>query len=332
MDSVLVVLVVIAVIMILVGVARMKNKRAQNWDDVDHNVLFEDDKAVTRQETMHFDEGVSEVRVISNDADVRVDHELKELGSAIEKNKEPVVDVGKESVVLDQATETTVEKIVTEPTRVVSASEHTQSPPKESETSSSSSKFAVSAGLQEAAKVFDERRKAGPTMRALFDKIKGEEQRDLDLEPIKLSPYKDDAPEWIIVLNVKAKDGHHFNGLPLQDALKDAGFSFGDMDIFHYLDKGVSAFSVANMVKPGTFDVSAMDGFTTPGVSLFMQFPNDRGEGVKNFKEMMRCTHQLAARLEGEVSDERRSVLTNSGIDHLLEQVAAYEMKWRVSS
>ncbi len=41
MDSLLVVLVVIGVVMILAGIARMRsNKKNKNWDDIDHNVLF----------------------------------------------------------------------------------------------------------------------------------------------------------------------------------------------------------------------------------------------------------------------------------------------------
>lgn len=41
MDSLLIVLVVIGIVMILAGVARMRsNKKHQNWDDIDHNVLF----------------------------------------------------------------------------------------------------------------------------------------------------------------------------------------------------------------------------------------------------------------------------------------------------
>jgi len=337
MDSVLVVLVVIAVIMILVGVARMKNKRAQHWEDVDHSVLFDNENNDTRQETINFDESVGEVRIIASEPEAGVADELKELGSTIEGNKTPVTNAGNESIVVDSVDAKVADKRSKVMSHASGPIEATDQPEKELSPETplnpaGSHKFGVSAGLQEAAKVFDERRKSGPTMRALFDKIKGEEQRTLDLEPRKLSPYKEGAPEWVIVLNVKAKEGHHFNGLPLQDALKECGFSFGDMDIFHYLDNGLPAFSVANMVRPGTFDVNAMDSFTTPGLSLFMQFPNERGEGVKNFKEMMRCTHQLATRLAGEVSDERRSVLTNSGIDHLLERVAAYEMKWRVSS
>ena len=44
MDSLLLVLTVIGVVMILVGVARMRSKRSQTWDDIDHSVLFNRDE------------------------------------------------------------------------------------------------------------------------------------------------------------------------------------------------------------------------------------------------------------------------------------------------
>lgn len=40
MDSLLIVLVVIGVVMILAGIARMRSKRRYGWDDIDHSVLF----------------------------------------------------------------------------------------------------------------------------------------------------------------------------------------------------------------------------------------------------------------------------------------------------
>ena len=43
MDSLLVVLVVIGVVMILAGIARMRSKRRHSWDEIDHSVLFSKD-------------------------------------------------------------------------------------------------------------------------------------------------------------------------------------------------------------------------------------------------------------------------------------------------
>lgn len=43
MDSLLVVLIVVGVVMILAGVARMRSKRRHSWDEIDHSVLFSKD-------------------------------------------------------------------------------------------------------------------------------------------------------------------------------------------------------------------------------------------------------------------------------------------------
>ena len=37
--------------------------------------------------------------------------------------------------------------------------------------------------------------------------------------------------------------------------------------------KGALQFSIANLVKPGTFDLAAIKTFYTPGITLFMQLP-----------------------------------------------------------
>ncbi len=43
MDSLLIVLIVIGVVMILAGIARMRSKRRHSWDEIDHSVLFSKD-------------------------------------------------------------------------------------------------------------------------------------------------------------------------------------------------------------------------------------------------------------------------------------------------
>ena len=43
MDSLLIVLIVLGVVMILAGIARMRSKRRHSWDEIDHSVLFSKD-------------------------------------------------------------------------------------------------------------------------------------------------------------------------------------------------------------------------------------------------------------------------------------------------
>ena len=80
--------------------------------------------------------------------------------------------------------------------------------------------------------------------------------------------------ERIVTLFVVAREGVHFNGPDLVVAAEKAGLEFGDMGIYHRLLDGKRElgpiFSVANMLKPGNFDLGRLDALRTPGVSFFM--------------------------------------------------------------
>ena len=92
------------------------------------------------------------------------------------------------------------------------------------------------------------------------------------------SAAESDAPaEEVLVINVMAPKAMRFAGNELLDVVLGCGMRFGDLNIFHrHLDEsggGPVLFSMANMVKPGVFDLNTMSAFETPGVSLFMSLP-----------------------------------------------------------
>ena len=64
-------------------------------------------------------------------------------------------------------------------------------------------------------------------------------------------------PEEVLIINVMAHKGEMFNGGDLLDVILKCGMRYGSMDIFHrHSDakgEGALLFSMANMVKPGTF-------------------------------------------------------------------------------
>jgi len=137
-------------------------------------------------------------------------------------------------------------------------------------------------------------------------------------------------PEEVFIINVMAHKGKFFHGADLLDATLKCGLRYGNMDIFHRYSttkgEGVLLFSMANMVKPGTFDLDAMDEFDTPGVSLFMTLPIE-ADSMKSFDLMVDTANVLADALDGELKDEQRSAMTRQTIEHCRQRISDFERK-----
>ncbi len=137
-------------------------------------------------------------------------------------------------------------------------------------------------------------------------------------------------PEEVLIINIMAQKGEMFNGADLLDIVLRCGLRYGSMDIFHrYSDTkgdGALLFSMANMVRPGTFDLDAMDEFTTPGVSLFMTLPID-ADSMQSFDLMAETAQAIAQTLGGELKDEQRSAMTKQTLEHSRQRIRDFERK-----
>jgi len=137
-------------------------------------------------------------------------------------------------------------------------------------------------------------------------------------------------PEEVLIINIMAQKGEMFNGSDLLDIILRCGLRYGSMDIFHrYSDTkgdGALLFSMANMVRPGTFDLDAMDEFSTPGVSLFMTLPID-ADSMKSFDLMAETAQAVAQTLGGELKDEQRSAMTKQTLEHSRQRIRDFERK-----
>lgn len=123
----------------------------------------------------------------------------------------------------------------------------------------------------------------------------------------------------LIILNVVAKQSGVFSGKKLYEAFHHLNLYHGEMQIFHRYENmdgtGEIVFSIASAVEPGIFEISKMENFATPGLSLFYvtSRPN---QSIAAFELMLRTAKQLASRLDGELRDQDRKFLTAHGIEN----------------
>ena len=143
-------------------------------------------------------------------------------------------------------------------------------------------------------------------------------------EPVAAKPL----PTEVIVINVLARNGAKFGGTDLMEAFLRNGLKFGDMNIFHRIQPASKEvqFSVASAVEPGTFDLSAMEAFKTPGVSFFMRMPGP-GQPLEVFEDMLAVTRDVAASLSADLKDEQLSVMTSQTIQHCRARIEDFSRK-----
>ncbi len=159
----------------------------------------------------------------------------------------------------------------------------------------------------------------------------------VDDEPASkpVSPSKDNQKELppveeVLVINVIARGEEGFKGPALLQNILESGLRFGEMDIFHRHESmagnGEVLFSMANALKPGTFDLDDIEGFSTRAVSFFLGLPGPR-HPKQAFDVMVAAARKLAHELNGELKDDQRSVLTAQTIEHYRQRIVEYERK-----
>ena len=135
--------------------------------------------------------------------------------------------------------------------------------------------------------------------------------------------------DLIIVMNVMAQPEQAFAGPELRRALDDVDLQYGDMKIFHHYGVGEmsgdeAVFSVANVLEPGFLPVDRLDEPSTPGICLFMRLPGPL-DGPVAFELMLNTGQRLADKLDGELRDDARSLLTQQRIGQIRDRIAAFE-------
>jgi len=136
--------------------------------------------------------------------------------------------------------------------------------------------------------------------------------------------------EEVLVIHVIGRDEEGFKGPALLQNILESGLRFGEMDIFHRHESmagnGEVLFSMANALKPGTFDLDDIEGFSTRAVSFFLGLPGPR-HPKQAFDVMVAAARKLAHELNGELKDDQRSVMTAQTIEHYRQRIVEYERK-----
>ncbi|MEP7098651.1 MAG: cell division protein ZipA [Dokdonella sp.] len=138
----------------------------------------------------------------------------------------------------------------------------------------------------------------------------------------------DDQFDRIVTLYVAARAGQTLAGPDLIVAAEKAGLVHGHMSIFHRLVDGHPeqgpVFSVANMVKPGSFDLSRLQDLHTPGISFFMTLPAPIS-ALNAWDTMLPTAQRMAELLDALVLDEERNALGRQRIAHIRDELRAYD-------
>ena len=140
-----------------------------------------------------------------------------------------------------------------------------------------------------------------------------------------------ETPQDVLVMHVRAAKDEYFHGSDLLELILNNELRFGEMDIFHrHADQdgeGPILFSMANMVKPGIFDLHSFDEFSTVGLSFFLTLPNAGGDHMAALETMLKTARNIADTLSGELLDEQRSALTGQTVEHYRERVRDFVRK-----
>jgi len=133
-------------------------------------------------------------------------------------------------------------------------------------------------------------------------------------------------PEKIVTLFLLARAKHMISGADLLQAALKTGLVMGDMDIFHRHAEGSEQpiLSMANAVKPGTFDKDAWNTFETAGLALFMTLPGPI-LALDAWDMLLATARRMAEILQAELHDDTHQLLVRQAEAKIREEMRSYD-------
>ena len=132
----------------------------------------------------------------------------------------------------------------------------------------------------------------------------------------------------IVTLYIAAKAGQVLRGPDIVVAAEKAGLTYGHMNVFHRLveshpERG-PIFSVANIRKPGSFEMSEIQALETPAIAFFLTLPAPVS-ALDAWDAMLPAAQRMAELLDGVVLDESRNALGRQRIAGLRDEMRAWD-------
>jgi len=137
----------------------------------------------------------------------------------------------------------------------------------------------------------------------------------------------------IIALYVAARPGDLLHGPDIVVAAEKAGLTYGYMGVYHRLVDGRPdagpIFSVANIIKPGSFDMATIADLQTPALAFFLTLPAPVA-ALDAWETMEPAAQRMAGLLDGVVLDQERNALGRQRIQHIREELRGYDRQHAV--
>jgi cell division protein ZipA len=132
----------------------------------------------------------------------------------------------------------------------------------------------------------------------------------------------------IVTLYIAARRDQKLHGPDIVVAAEKAGLSYGHMNVFHRLVEGHPergpVFSVANIMKPGSFDMATIQSLETPAIAFFLTLPAPVA-ALDAWEMMLPTAERMAELLDGVLLDESRNALGRQRVQHLRDELRAYD-------
>jgi cell division protein ZipA len=131
-----------------------------------------------------------------------------------------------------------------------------------------------------------------------------------------------------VSLFVAARAGEQLRGEDIVVAAEKTGLVFGHMNVFHRLVEGHPErgpiFSMASIMKPGSFDMANIREMETPAIAFFLTLPAPL-TALDAWEKMLPTVQRMGELLDGVVLDDSRNALGRQRIAHIRDELRAYD-------